>query len=268
MTSAKVAAISSHWHVAGASVCGASHHKSGLPCQDAHSWRELPNGGLVLAVADGAGSAPLSQIGAARAAIAAVDWISESVTAQQPETDDEWHEMLLASMRSAHEAVQQAAENRGVAARELATTLILMVALPEVAVAAQVGDGAAVVMLDAQHMTAVTAPQSGEFINETTFFTASNYLDFVQFGIRRGRVEGIAAFSDGLQLLALRMPEATPHKAFFTPFFKMVSDNEDSWETQQHLQRFLRSDRIKQRADDDLTLVVGTLHHLVKQDGK
>ncbi len=264
MTSAKAARISSHWHVAGASVCGGSHQKNGQPCQDAHAWRELPGGGLVLAVADGAGSAQLSQIGAARAAISAVDWISELMAEQQPSTDDEWHELLLASIRTAHESVLQAAANRQVSPREMATTLILLVALPGVAVAAQVGDGAAVVMLDAQNLVAITAPQSGEYINETAFFTSPNYLEVVQFGIRRGRVQGIAAFSDGLQLLALHLPEATPHKAFFTPFFTMVSDNEDTWETQQQLQRFLRSDRIKERADDDLTLVVATLHHIVQ----
>ena len=172
--------------------------------------------------------------------------------------------LLLASMRTAHESVLQAAALRQVSPREMATTLILLVALPEVAVAAQVGDGAAIALLDRQNLVAVTAPQSGEFINETTFFTTPNYLDVVQFGIRRGRVQGIAALSDGLQLLALRMPDATPHDAFFTPFFTMVADNEDTWETQQHLQRFLHSDRIKQRADDDLTLVVATMHHLVQ----
>lgn len=268
MTPTKVVHINSHWHVAGASVCGASHQKSGQPCQDAHAWREFPGGGLVLAVADGAGSASLSQIGAARAAISAVDWISELVAERMPQTDDAWQELILASMRTAHNAVIQTASSRKVAPRELATTLILMVALPGVAVAAQVGDGAAIVLLDAQNLVAVTTPQSGEFVNETAFITSNNYMDNIQFGIRRGRVQGITAFSDGLQLLALRMPDATPHRAFFAPFFKLVSENEDTWETQQQLQRYLRTDRIKQRADDDLTLVVATVHRQIQYTQK
>ena len=58
-----------HWHVAGVSVRGVSHIKRGQPCQDSHVWRELPGGAVVMAVADGAGSAILSQLGSARAAI-------------------------------------------------------------------------------------------------------------------------------------------------------------------------------------------------------
>ncbi len=260
MKSAKAAGNCAHWHVAGASVCGVSHHKSGQPCQDAHAWRELPAGGVVLAVADGAGSAALSQIGAARAAIASVDWISEQMAGRLPGTDAELSDLLLTAMQTAHEAVLATARSRQVPLREMATTLILLVALPGITAAAQVGDGAAVVMMDGHHL-AMTAPQSGEFINETSFFTSPNYLDEVQIGIRHGEVKGVAALSDGLQLLALRMPEATPHKAFFNPFFHLVAESEDMWETQHQLQSFLRSDRIKQRTDDDLTLVVATLHN-------
>ena len=46
------------WRVTGASVPGVSHLRSGLPCQDAHAWRQEAGGVLIAAVADGAGSAP------------------------------------------------------------------------------------------------------------------------------------------------------------------------------------------------------------------
>lgn len=215
----------------------------------------------MVAVADGAGSASLSQIGSARAALASVDWVSELMAEQPPDTDLEWREMLLAAMQTAHESVLAAAAKRKVVPRELATTLIVVVATPNLVAAAQVGDGAAVVMTDAQNLITITSPQSGEYINETTFFTSPNYLDVVQFGLWRGQVKGTAALSDGLQLLALRMPEATPHPAFFAPLFRLVADSEDIWDAQEQFQRFLRSDRIKQRADDDLTLVMATIHH-------
>ena len=183
---------------------------------------------------------------------------------QPPQTDEEWLELLRASLRTAHDAVLQAAANRQVSPREDGDH-----ADPAGGAAGHCRRRASRRWRRGGHAGAAkpgspTAPQSGEFINETTFFTTPNYLDVVQFGIRRGRVHGIAALSDGLQLLALQMPDATPHKAFFTPFFTMVSENEDSWETQQHVQRFLRSDRIKQRVDDDVTLVVATIHRLVQ----
>ena len=52
------------WQATAASVRGTSHEKTGQPCQDAHRWEILPGAILVAAVADGAGSASLGDMGA------------------------------------------------------------------------------------------------------------------------------------------------------------------------------------------------------------
>ena len=53
------------WQVPGVSVKGAAHEKQGLPCQGAYYWRFHRHGrGLLIAVADGAGSAPKAEMGA------------------------------------------------------------------------------------------------------------------------------------------------------------------------------------------------------------
>jgi len=52
------------WQVTGASVQGASHRRLDLPCQDALGYRVLDNGILLVALADGAGSAEFSLEGA------------------------------------------------------------------------------------------------------------------------------------------------------------------------------------------------------------
>lgn len=252
-------ASSHHWHVVGISERGATHIKHGIPCQDSHVWRALPGGAVVVAVADGAGSASLSQLGSARAALAAVEWVAELMQGDWPQRDDEWREMLIAALETAHESVLLSAKKRQVEPRELATTLIMLVATPTMVAAAQVGDGAAVVMNNARQMLAVTAPQSGEFINETRFFTSPDYLKAVQVGIWRGEVAGLGVISDGLQLLALKMPEATPHAAFFSPLLQFLHETDDMHAAERQLREFLASDRIRQRADDDLTLVLGTL---------
>jgi len=51
-----------HWRVLAASVRGKTM-KVGQLCQDAHHWEKLPEGVLVAAVADGAGSATLGKVG-------------------------------------------------------------------------------------------------------------------------------------------------------------------------------------------------------------
>jgi serine/threonine protein phosphatase PrpC len=61
----------SPWHVVGAAVRGVSHERTDLPCQDAVDWRVLDDGTLLIAVADGAGSARFSDAGA-RLAVDAV----------------------------------------------------------------------------------------------------------------------------------------------------------------------------------------------------
>ena len=231
-----------------------------LPCQDSHVWRELPGGAVVVAVADGAGSAALSQLGSARACLSVVEWITELLRGDWPQDDDDWRDMLTAALETAHESVLGAAQKRKVPPRELATTLIVLVATPELVVAAQVGDGASLVLSGDEQFIAVTAPQVGEFINETLFFTSSDYLKAVQFGLWRGEVAGVGVLSDGLQLLALKMPEAIPHSAFFSPLLQMMQSSADPHDTEQRLRDFLTSDRIRQRADDDLTLVLGALN--------
>ena len=65
------------WRVAAASVCGVSHTKINRPCQDAYDWVILPGGILVAAVADGAGSATLAELGAGLAARTAIEAICE-----------------------------------------------------------------------------------------------------------------------------------------------------------------------------------------------
>jgi len=251
-----------HWHVVGVSARGVAHIKHGTPCQDSHVWQALPGGGVVVAVADGAGSASLSQLGSARAALAVVEWVSELMKDESPRDDAEWRAMLTAALQTAHESVLEAAKKRKVSPRELATTLIVLVATPQIAAAAQVGDGAAIVMNGNGEPVAITAPQSGEFINETLFFTSPDYLKAAQFGLWRGTVTGLGVISDGLQLLALKMPEAVPHAAFFSPLLQFLHESEDLHDAEQELRDFMASDRIRQRADDDLTLVLGALHQV------
>ena len=61
-----------YWRVVRASVQGASHAKTGQPCQDSSSVGVgAPDGILVAAIADGAGSAELSAAGSRIAACAA-----------------------------------------------------------------------------------------------------------------------------------------------------------------------------------------------------
>ncbi len=252
-------AIACDWRVVAASVRGSSHEKTGQPCQDAHSWRVLSDGVLVAAVADGAGSAPLAEVGAITAARAAVEAICEAVgDACRPQTEDAWHALLIGALRAARAAVEAAAEQHGALPRDLATTLILTVATPTEVAAAQVGDGATVIGTDDGTLFALTAPECGEYINETTFLIAPEALEKAQVAIRKGRAAQLAVLSDGLQRLALNMPAGSPHAPFFAPLFRFAEATTDATGAAEQLTAFLRSPRLTARADDDLTLLLAS----------
>ena len=113
--------------------------------------------------------------------------------------------------------------------------------------------------LTADQLIALTVPQSGEYINETTFLISPDALDKTQVTVWRGTPAQVAVFSDGLQMLALKLPEGTPHAPFFAPLFRFVAQMTDEVEAQEQLKAFLHSPRITERADDDLTLLLAAV---------
>jgi hypothetical protein len=247
------------WRTAGISVAGASHRRTGFPCQDAHLCQQLAGGVLVAAVADGAGSAPRADVGSACAVRAAV---KEAVNqlgglgVGLPREDEDWHLLLRHVLQAARKAVATEAAARGWSLSDLATTLLLALATPDLVAAGQVGDGAVVARLDDNRFQAVTRPPVQEYVNETTFLTSGDPLGPVQVSVLRARPSGLALFSDGLQMLALKMPEGTPHPPFFAPLLRLVADIKDRSTAEEQLQRFFQSPRITERADDDLTLLL------------
>ncbi|MGL5061212.1 MAG: PP2C family serine/threonine-protein phosphatase, partial [Microcoleus sp.] len=187
-----------NWQVVAASVTGTSHEKRSQPCQDAHCWRLLPNNVLTAAVADGAGSAALAEIGAKIAVEVAVETICQQQE-MLPQNDREWQVLLASALQAARAAVEAEAAVREVASRDLACTLITVVATPELIAVAQIGDGAAVGGDSAGNAISLTVPPCGEYINETVFLVSPNAVETAQFQVRWEKFSHLAVFSDGLQ---------------------------------------------------------------------
>lgn len=242
-----------NWRVAAASVQGVSHLRADIPCQDAHHFALHGEGALVAAVADGAGSALRGEVGAEVAARAAIEFLAEAAL---PGAETcAWETFLHETLKVARIAVEAQAGLREMPVRELATTLIVAVATADCVAVAQVGDGAAVIESE-EGVLALTRPHLGEHANETTFLIAPEALDVAEIRVWQGRARHLALFSDGLQRLALKLPEGTAHAPFFGPLFRFVEQAEDLNAAHSRLEAFLRSPRITDRADDDLTLLL------------
>lgn len=250
----------SKWQVAAARKRGSRHETTCANCEDAYQVLQLTPGMLVIAVADGAGSVEFAEIGANIAVETGVKQVGAGLEQAGDTLDDSTIEHILQEATGAAlSAVQAEAATREVDYHQLASTMILAIAHREFIAAAQIGDGAAVVADEAGKLFSLTIPPPGEYLNETVFLTSDGALQAMQVRVWRGRASGVAAFSDGLQMLCLKWPEFEPHAAFFTPLFDFVRHKTDEAAAAIELTTFLHSDRIAKLTDDDVTLIVAAV---------
>jgi hypothetical protein len=244
------------WRVVGAAVQGASHQRFDLPCQDAQAFRVLPNGDLVIALADGAGSARFSELGAARAVEEALEALAAGLESARPESPDAWERLFCDAFASAQQALTALALAAGESPRDYASTLTCIVADAERLAVGQIGDGAVVGIDQNGQMFTATRLQRGEYANETHFVTQEDALEQAVIDVSLPPVNALAVMSDGLIRLGLKMPAQDPHEPFFEPLFRFVNAVENEQEAAVQLERFLGSERVNSRTDDDKALVL------------
>lgn len=104
---------------------GPSHRAAGLPCQDSFCVAHVAQGPLVAAVADGLGSARLSQVGSSVASHCAVHALTREL-AEAP-GPDAWCDALARAFSSAEKAVEATAAEQCADPGELDTTLCVVV---------------------------------------------------------------------------------------------------------------------------------------------
>jgi hypothetical protein len=252
--------VAPRWRLAAASVAGTSHERRSVPCQDAFRAVTLPGSILIAAVSDGAGSAELAALGAALVVETTVDAVLRHKALLGPTLEDAgWDVLLRGALEEGRVRIEAEARERGVSLRSFSATALLLVAVPGVAAAIHIGDGA-VVLGDGQgRVFGLTAPQNDDYLNVTTFLVSAGSVEEAHAVVWRGDLSHVALLSDGLQMIALTMPEGTPHAPFFAPLFRFMGEAADDAEAQAALEAFLASDRIKARTHDDLTLLVGAL---------
>ena len=253
-----------HWRVATASAVGASHAKDNTPNQDAvaHRLIEVGHGQVVVAaVADGAGSASRSDEGSRIAADTAVATIVDGIN-QQPAAafGERLAESLVRdAIKQAKIAVERYGATRGVAARELATTLIVALASDDLLTAAQVGDGAVVAFnIDGGDAKTLCDAHGGEYANETTFITSrSRPHEIADVGHAAGSdYDALALITDGLENLALKMPEREAFLGFWNPMLNDLAHTDEPEAVPARLLSFISGERVQSRTGDDVTIAI------------
>jgi hypothetical protein len=255
-----VDSVGAAWRTLGVSVCGTSHLARGTPCQDAHQIRTLVNRTVVIAVADGAGSAARSEEGSRLAVQASVEALTASLGNLKVLPDTSLADALTGAASCARAALLDAAGvTTNIAAPsanvdEFATTLLLVAITCQWIGVLQVGDGAIAALDDGGDVQILTVADGSEYLNETTFLTSHNWFESAYSNVvPADRYSGIAVMSDGLQVLATNYADNTAHLPFFLPLFRFAAREQSS---EDELRSFLRSEKVCARTDDDKTLVI------------
>jgi serine/threonine protein phosphatase PrpC len=246
------------WRVVGAAATGVAHQRHGLPCQDFQAHRILAIGAeqaLLIALADGAGSAEHADLGARQAVVSILDALESGLTTGESAPLD-FEKVVWQAFEAAQQALYDLAEQEDLPVRSLATTLTCVVAADGFLTIGQVGDGSVVVQTGQDQLVAVTQPQRGEYANETFFLVQEDALEHLQVHILHQPVQALAVLSDGLVRLALRLPANQPHGPFFKPLFHFAATNVDPDSAAEQLADFLNSERVSARTDDDKSIVL------------
>jgi len=247
----------SAWRVIGASVPGTAHQGTHLPCQDAHACRLSAEGDLLIAIADGAGSAACAHEGAALAVAHALNALAAHLE-QPPELPaaDAWPALLQTVFAATRQALIDHAAAAQAEVRDFATTLTCVVATDNLLVVGQIGDGVVIAVTERDDLFTAAHPQRGEYANETTFLTCEAALETLLVQVHPVAVPALAVMTDGLIRLAMQLPAYQPAPRFFQPLLAFIAEAGDAAQAEQDLAAFLASERVARRTDDDKTLVL------------
>jgi hypothetical protein len=242
------------WKVAIGCVAGTRHVSQGRACEDAVGTL-LAGDLLGVAIADGAGSAPRGALGATVAVRAALAALEHVHLTGAPVDQHAGTGILRTAFTCALKKMRDQAAELSVPVSDLACTLIVVLSDGSFACAGQVGDGAVVVRCGSSDLFTLSMPINGEFANETDLLATRPIIDLKISSVDGISISDIAVCTDGIQRIALEMPDCTPHSGFFEPLFRGMAALPER-EAEEALAKFLLSPRVSARTDDDKTLFV------------
>ena len=182
------------WKVIKAEMTGTSHKKNGTPCQDV-TKKLVTSNSCTIVLADGAGSASLSELGA--------ELTCKSVLRTFHRDFEELFDMdpSLAKTKIIHSIRTRLgikAKKFNQKKEELASTLLFVSIKNNKYIAGHIGDGIIGIIDEKGDAIVLSEPENGEFANTTYFTTSKNYKYHLR--LYRGEIDNYNSFflmSDG-----------------------------------------------------------------------
>jgi hypothetical protein len=249
------ALLTPDWVLIGATIQGSHQLLESRPCQDAQAFLSMDDV-LLIAIADGLGTALCAQQGAQLAVQAVLKGAGDLLAAAIPGTEEGWHELLQSSILGSRARLEEEAGRQRAPMADYATTLILAIVSRGWLATAHIGDGA-VVMLDGDGVfSMVLTPQNGEYANETFSLTLPDASERVVYQVCQANVQALGLLTDGLQRLSIHQFDGSPHVPFFAPLFQQLPGITDPAKAARSLAGFLSSEKARKLSGDDKTLVL------------
>lgn len=249
------------WKAIGKSVGGTSHTAAGKGCEDAlqHLIERDINGEdvLICCASDGAGSALYAGEASAFCTSEVLSALSRVAASGAELTEAHIYSLL----EDIYEDLQTQAASNEVELNEYSCTLLGCYITGARAVFFQIGDGAVIRDDASGAYTYIWWPQNGEYQNATSFLIDDKSFGNLNITILEERIDEVALFTDGLQMLALNNESKQVHQPFFTSLFPHLRVAGDGYKTDilnRKLEEYLDSKAINDRTDDDKTLFLAT----------
>lgn len=182
------------WKVIKAEMTGTSHKKNGTPCQDVTN-KFVTENSCTIVLADGAGSASLSELGAESSCKSIIRMFHHDFDGLFEMDSLQLKTKIIHSIRT---RVGIKAKKYNKDKQEFASTLLFVSIKNNNFIAGHIGDGI-IGAIDAKGaVVMLSEPETGEFANSTYFTTSENYRCHLR--LYRGKIENFNSFflmSDG-----------------------------------------------------------------------
>lgn len=247
------------WRYIASKVVGTSHIANSEPCQDHFEVGNIGSRDEVFFafVSDGAGSAICGGRGAEITCKAASQFLANLSLEQCCNVQET---QILEIFDAIVSSIDITAKEEKLLPKDFACTFLGVILSESGSAFIQIGDGAIVTKFDGrENFDTVFWPDNGEYANTTCFVSDDNALASLKWKCISYIPDQIAVFTDGLQRLCLRFSDQKVHDPFFEPMFKMIANcpNENELgKLNSELERFLNSNPVNERTDDDKTLVL------------
>jgi hypothetical protein len=206
------------WRVYAAAAIGSSHIEGGIPCQDAFAHAVVADT-LIGIVCDGAGSQPLSHIGAQAVSSGVVARLQQLEVGDAPLSglpDVEFARVVGDAVAEVRATLEREASKEGTELSAFSCTLVGAVATASGGRFFHIGDGLAVVE-GGDQPAVVSLPENGEYANETYFVSGEQWREHLRFTAFTPPVSRLALMSDGAMPFAMAKHNGGFYKPFMDP---------------------------------------------------